>query len=408
MNTRRGSYEVKKYMFILTSVVVTFIAIVVFFNNNYINKQKQEYIDIIGSVTAKAVELDPSLEKELIPLITKDISNEDKLKGESFLKEYGITNTLNSSLFPNYNKNNSIIFITVVFAISLVIFNYVQLTYIFKKIKRLTLAANKILDDEYSILITEGTEGDLSKLSLAFSNVRSIIKNNLFTMEKEKKYLVEVLQNTSHQLKTRISTMLIYNDILLNRKLTEEQRENFTIENGKQINKMSEIIFCILKLAKLDASTIEFQKSNRSLNQTIEEVVSEVESLAKEKKIKLEINKNDKINMYHDSFWIQEAITNIIKNAVDHTPVEGHIYLSLIDNPAYYKIIIKDTGTGINQEDIPNIFNRFYKAKNSNKSDSIGIGLAISKAIIEDHNGYIDVNSELGIGTSFNIIFLKE
>ncbi|MBW6411596.1 HAMP domain-containing histidine kinase [Clostridium sp. YB-6] len=347
------------------------------------------------------------MEKDLIPLVSKKITVEEKLKGAELLRKYGITSKLNRDLFPNYTQNFGIIFSSVFFAIILLVFNYLQFSYFFNKIRKLTLAANKILDKEYSILINEDTEGDFAKLSIAFNKVRSIIRNNINTIEKEKIYLVEVLQNISHQLKTRLSTMLLYNDILLNRKLTEEQRQNFIEDNGKQLSKMNEIIHSILKLAKLDASAIEFYKKEHNLNKTIEEVVFTLKSFAAEKELEINLINNDSIDFLHDKLWIQEAITNIVKNAIDHTKPKGIIDISLINNPAYYRIIIKDTGEGIEQEEIVNIFKRFHKIKHSNKSDSVGIGLAISKSIIEGHNGYIDVKSEKGIGTSFNITFMK-
>lgn len=399
--------EVKKSTLILSIFLIFFIGIQGLLYLNYMNNQKQVYINVVGSVIATAVELEPHMEKELIPLVSKSITNEDKLKGAEFLRKYGITSALSKSLFPNYSKDYGIIVISIAFAIIVLAFNYIQFGYFFKKIRRLTLAANKILDEEYSVLINEDIEGDFAKLSVAFTNVRSIIRNNLITIEEEKVYLVELIQNISHQLKTRLSTMLLYNDILLNRQLTEEQRKHFIEDNGKQLKIMNEIIHSILKLAKLDASAIEFYKKDRDLNKTIEEVVFTLKSLAKEKDIDINIINNDSIDFIHDKLWIQEAITNIIKNAIDHTPSKGTIGVTLVDNPAYYRIVIKDTGEGISETDIPYIFKRFYKAKNSSKSDSVGIGLAISKTIIEGHNGYIDVKSEKGVGTSFNITFMK-
>lgn len=399
--------EVKKSTLVLTLVLTLLIVIQGFLYINYENKQKQLYIDVAGSVIARAVELNPEMEKELVPLVTKEITAKDKEKGAEFLRKYGITNRLSKSLFPNYSENYGIILINIGIAIILLGFNYFQYSYFFRKIRRLTLAANKILDEEYGIIIADNTEGDFGKLSLAFTNVRNIIKNNLNTIEREKVYLVELLQNISHQLKTRLSTMLLYNDILLNRQLTEEQRKHFVEENGKQLQKMSEIVHSILKLAKLDASAVEFYKKDNDLNKTLKEVVFTLKGVAEDKGIELILKDNSKVTMIHDKFWIQEAVTNIIKNAIDHTPAKGRIEVALIDNPAFRRIIIKDTGEGISSEDIPNIFNRFYKAKDSKKSDSVGIGLAISKTIVEGHNGYLDVESEKGRGTSFILTFMK-
>ncbi|GAA0706583.1 HAMP domain-containing sensor histidine kinase [Paraclostridium ghonii] len=399
--------EVKKSTIILTLLLTTFMILQVFMYKSYIENQKQDYIDIIGSMISRTVEFDPKLEKELIPLVTRDISDKDKEKGQIILKQYGVTGDLNRSLFPNLNNKYGMLILSFVLVCLLILLNYIQNVYFFNKIRKMTLAANKILDDDYTSLINEDKEGDFAKLAVAFSNVRSIIKNNISSTQKEKQYLVELLQNISHQLKTKLATMILYNDILLNRKITEEQRIKFLQDNSLQLDNMNVMIQNILKLAKLDANTIEFCKKEESLNQTIKEVLYSLKEVANVRNVKLEINEFEQISFQQDKFWIKEAFNNIIKNCIEHTPEDGIVKVYLLNNPAYYRVIIEDSGEGIDQSDIANIFNRFYKTKTSNKKDSVGIGLSISKSIIESHNGYIDVKSRKGIGTRFIITFIK-
>lgn len=407
MNKIFVNSEVKKSTIILTSLLTIFIIIQGLLYVVYTNNQKQDYIDIVGSMVSKTIALNPELEKELIPLIIKNISNEDKEAGQIILQEYGIASTLNNNLFPNLRNNYGIFIVSVVLSLLLLILNYIQYNYFFKKVRNISLAANKILDDDYSVLINEDKEGDFSKLALAFSNVRSIIRNNISTTQKEKQYLVELLQNISHQLKTKLATIMLYNDILLNRKLTEEQRVQFLEDNRIQLDNMNMMIQNILKLARLDANAIEFYKKEDNLNKTIEEVVYTFKDFADDANIELSLNNDEQISFLHDKFWIQEAFSNIIKNSIEHTPQNGKVKIYLYDNPAYSRVIIKDMGKGIAQEDVANIFKRFYKNKSSNKKDSVGIGLAISKSIIESHNGYIDIKSAKGEGTSFFITFMK-
>ncbi|WP_346896965.1 HAMP domain-containing sensor histidine kinase [Clostridium sp. UBA7503] len=401
------NYEVKISTIILSSLLIIFLIVQGMFFISYRNNQKQDYIDIIGSVISKAIEIDPKLEKELIPLVTKDITEEDKGKGTKVLDEYGVTVDLSNSIFPNIQKNNGAIIVTIVFSFALLILNYIQYNIYFKKVRSLTLASNKIIEDDYSIVVKENNEGDFAKLSLAFSNIRRIIKNNITSTQQEKEHLVELLQNISHQFKTRISTMLLYNDILLNRKLTEEQRVNFLKDNYRQLGKLNEMIQNILKLAKLDASAIEFYKRDDNLNKTLEEVIESLNPLAKDNNINLSLKLNNNIIFKHDRFWMQEALTNIIKNCIEHTLSNGEVKIELTETPIYYKITVEDSGEGIEGDEIPKIFSRFYKAKNSRKKDSVGIGLAISKSIVEGQEGYIDVKSQKGKGTTFIITFMK-
>lgn len=399
--------EVKKSTIILTLLLTIFMILQVFMYKSYIENQKQDYIDIIGSMISRTGELDPGLEKELIPLVTRNISDKDKEKGQIILKQYGVTGDLNRSLFPNLNNKYGMLILSFVLVCLLILLNYIQNVYFFNKIRKMTLAANKILDDDYTSLINEDKEGDFAKLAVAFSNVRSIIKNNISSTQKEKQYLVELLQNISHQLKTKLATMILYNDILLNRKITEEQRIKFLQDNSIQLDNMNLMIQNILKLAKLDANTIEFCKKEESLNQTIKEVLYSLKEVANVRNVKLQINEFEQISLQQDKFWIKEAFNNIIKNCIEHTPEDGIVKVYLLNNPVYYRVTIEDSGEGIDQSDIANIFNRFYKTKTSNKKDSVGIGLSISKSIIESHNGYIDVKSRKGIGTSFIITFMK-
>ncbi len=399
--------EIKKSTIILTLILTLFMSLQLWMYNDYIKKQKQDYIGIVGSIISKTVSVDPNLESKIISIVTQNISEKDKESGREILKQYGITDKLSSNLFPNITDNYNVIILSLILSVLLIILNYIQYIYFFKKVRNLTLAANKILDDDYAHIINEDKEGDFSKLAVEFSNVRRIIKNNISNTQKEKEYLVELLQNISHQLKTKLATMILYNDILLNRKITEEQKIKFLNDNRIQLNNMNVMIQSILKLAKLDTNTVEFCKKEQSLNQTVKEVVYNFEEFAKEKDVKLELNNCDNIILNQDKFWLKEAFNNILKNGIEHTPKGGSVKVNLISNSVFYKVIIQDTGEGIEQSEIRKIFNRFYKNSTSSKRDSVGIGVAISKSIIESHNGYIDVSSEKGVGTTFSITFMK-
>ncbi|KOF56055.1 hypothetical protein AGR56_03570 [Clostridium sp. DMHC 10] len=169
---------------------------------------------------------------------------------------------------------------------------------------------------------------------------------------------------------------------------------------------MDWLIKSILKLARLDARAIEFSKESISLNETIENSIDALREKAGEAKVSVIFKKTDDINFEHDRRWMEEAFINIIKNDIEHTPGGGEIKIDIIENSIYVRIEIVDTGEGISKADLPNVFKRFYKAKNSS-SNSVGIGLSLSKSIIEAHNGIIEVQSKLKIGSKFIITFLK-
>ncbi len=404
--------ELKISSFILLFTVALFLIITSIVLKSYTDNLKRDYTRSLGAVTARIIEKNPELEGEIVPLITKEISKEEADKGEDILKQYGITKDLENELFPYINKisfqNKAfIICIFTILAFILFIFNYIQYGYFYSRIRRLTLAAKKVVDGNYDIVINENKEGDFSKLAVSFNSMREIIRNNISQLKKEKQFLVDLLSDISHQLKTPLSSMIVYNDIMLSKELDKEQRQTFLLSNQNQLNRMNWLIQSILKLAKLDARAIELRKEKQSLNETVEEAIDALDSKASENNVKIIRKDNYDIYLEHDRLWLEEALINIIKNGIEHTPSGGTISIDLIENPVYRRIIIEDTGEGIEEKDLPNIFKRFYKAKTSRKTDSVGIGLALAKSIVEAHNGLIEAQSKIGLGTKFTITFLK-
>lgn len=388
--------------FIFTSLIIK--------NNN--DSLKASYSKNIGAVAMRIIEKNPDAEKDIVPLLTKGISREEVEKGESFIRQYGLSRDLEDSLFPYVGEVNSkeiiaLAFIFVILACLLFIANYIQYGYFYKRIRKLTIGAGRVVEGDYDISISEDKEGDLSKLAYSFNSMRNVIRNNISELEKEKKFLVDLLSDISHQLKTPLSSMIVYNDIMLSKELTKEQRETFLLSNKNQLYRMNWLIRNILKLAKLDAKAIVLNKEEQSLNETIQESIYSLEGKADESNIKITFNEKEKVEFYHDRLWLEEALNNIIKNGIEHTASGGKINIDLTETPVYKRIVIEDNGEGIRKEDLPNIFKRFYKAKTSKKSDSIGIGLALSKSIVEAHGGIIEVQSRLGEGTKFIITFLK-
>ena len=373
---------------------------------------KDDYIKSLGAIAVRVVGKNPKMEKEIIPIITKEVSSEEATKGKSFLKQYGLTKDLEDELFPYVGetiiKNNySTIIIFIIMAALLFTLNYFQYSFFYKRIRRLTLAASKVVDGNYDIAINENKEGDFSKLAISFNSMSEIIRSNLSDLRGEKQFLVDLLSDISHQLKTPLSSVILYNDIMVNKELSRNQNETFLLNNQNQLEKMNWLIKNLLKLAKLDAKAIEIIKVKQSLNETLLDSIDALESKAIECQVKIIFNEKEEIGFDHDRLWLQEALTNIIKNGIEHTSSGGIINLELMENQLYTRIIIEDTGEGITELDLPNIFKRFYKAKTSKKSESIGIGLALAKSIIEAHNGIIEVRSTVDIGTKFTITFIK-
>lgn len=412
MNRYFSNPELKISSAALFLLIIVFMGITSLIMKTYYDGLKADYVETIGAVTAKIIEKDPELESEIIPLITKEASQEEIIKGEAILREYGLTKNLESTLFPymkntNTKNNYYIVSMFIFMGIIFIILNYFQYRFFYKKIRTVTLGARKVTEGDYNITINENNEGDLSKLAVSFNLMKEVITSNIYKLKDEKQFLVDLLSDISHQLKTPLASMIVYNDIMLTKELSKEQNETFLINNKNQLHRMEWLIKQILKLAKLDARAIELNKENQSLNETIRESIDIFQDRAKEQDITIAFEEEKEIYFYHDRLWMEEALNNIIKNGIEHSKNGGKINIEIKDIPIYTRIIITDNGEGIKEEDLPNVFKRFYKTKTSKKNDSIGIGLALSKSILQLHNSVIEVQSQIGLGTRFTITFLK-
>ncbi|MFR4766803.1 MAG: sensor histidine kinase [Paraclostridium sordellii] len=163
----------------------------------------------------------------------------------------------------------------------------------------------------------------------------------------------------------------------------------------------------MLKLSKVEAKVIDFKHEKVNIKELVKRAIQPSLIPIELKNIQLSIIGEDNINYEGDIDWSCEALVNIIKNCVEHTPKNGNLKINYEENLLYCEITIKDSGEGIDKKDLPHIFKRFYKGKSSSKEDSVGIGLAMAKSIIESQNGDIYVKSEKGKGAEFHIIFHK-
>ena len=223
---------------------------------------------------------------------------------------------------------------------------------------------------------------------------------------KDKKELKKSIDDISHQLKTPLTSILINIDnITDNQNIDNETREKFIREIKRETYNIKSLVETLLKLSKFDVNTIEFYNKKIKIEDLVNNSVQKVSTLADLKNIKINISGNLEETIICDMNWQIEAISNIIKNGIEHSKEDSKIDIKTETNNIYTKIEITNYGNKIDEEDQKHIFERFYKGKNS-KEDSIGIGLALSKSIIETNNGRISVNSN-DKKTSFIIKFFS-
>ncbi len=223
----------------------------------------------------------------------------------------------------------------------------------------------------------------------------------------DKKKLANYLSDISHQLRTPLLSLTISVDSLLKDDIKLEEKDRQLLYNiSKQLDKMRWLVESLLKMAQLDTKTVKLKKEQISIQEVLQAALQNLEILLEIKNQTIKIQENQSITITGDFKWTTEAFINILKNASEHSENETEIYVYCKENPLFAEIIIQDKGCGISKEDLPHIFDRFYKGKNANV-DSFGIGLSLAKDIIIAQNGEIQVESEIEQGTKFIIRFPK-
>ena len=274
----------------------------------------------------------------------------------------------------------------------------------YKKIEQLNDYLVRVLADNEDDEILDQEEGELSILKTNIYKTTSTLKFQKELLTDDKKNLAAAIADISHQLKTPLTSMMVMNDLLVDEQ-DENKRTEFLQTQSSQLNRMNWLIQTLLKLSKLDAGTIVLKKEDVSSKELIEEAVKPFGIQFDLRNIRFKSDISD-LNIRCDKNWTVEAIQNIIKNCIEHMDDGGELSVEMVDTNIFTQLTIKDTGCGIAKEDIPHIFERFYKGKNAGK-DSVGIGLALSKSIIEGEQGEITVESTEGVGTKFIIRFYK-
>lgn len=393
---------------LLTNIVIVLLFIIIFvvvikMQNKVYSKIVNEKInDIINNVMEKY----PEVKEEDI---LKIINNRDD-SSENILEKYGYDDELSyiKELRENINKNliNTAVLIGIFGIASLSIFmRYVLIQE--KELKEINEYIKEVNNKNYSLKIEDNKDGELSRLRNELYKTTVILREAAENSEEEKEKLSIAIADISHQLKTPLTSIRIMLDnISDNPDMPQEIREDFIQNISKQVEHMSSLVISLLKIAKFDAGTIKMENEEIDAKKLIDSVINNLAILIEIKEIEVITKIDEKAIFIADYKWQQEALTNILKNAIEHSQPKSNIYIIVENTSIFLKIKIKDEGQGIEQKDLKHIFERFYRAKNCNE-DSIGIGLSLAKTIIEQNNGYIKATSEVGKGTLFEIKYIK-
>ena len=395
--------HLKKFLLISIIPIIVFLIIGnIFFFYQY-HSYTQNYNNKIATLVNLLDKEYPDIDRnELISIFNSD----DKVS-EDIFSRYGIdiqNESIiieNDRLFSGFIIVYNILFVGLALSIILLYLKHEKDQN--KEIKKIARCIEEINKKNYSINIDENSEDELSILKNELYKITIMLKEDAENSKKDKLKLKDSLSDISHQLKTPLTSInIMLDNILDNPDMDSNTKEKFIQNIKREITNISSLVGEILKLSKFDASVIKFEEQQVFIDDIVKNAISNVEMMAELKNINIEVNNRDNIKLVCDAKWQIEAITNILKNCIEHSKDDSTITIDIDSNKIYKQITIKDNGEGIDEKDLPHIFERFYKGKNSSK-DSVGIGLALAKTIIEKDNGSIKVNSKKGKQTTFVI-----
>lgn len=372
------NYTILFVITVMLCVGVSFISVNIIKDKVVENNQA-----IIGSILSQH----PNLENNIVGIITQGKSKDDISLGKEILKKYSYDKNIRlnnepiirGSIKEVFSINLLSIFVLFI-SVLILVMHYFKTIY--SDIKDMTDYVYHSSEGKKFEMKNKNQEGQIGLLKTEILKMTNILKEKVELLSKEKIFLNDTISDISHQLKTPMTSLIILNDLMYD-DLPEESKIEFLEKIKSQLNRMEWLIKSMLKLSKVEAKVINFKNEKVNVKKLIKMSIQPSLIPIELKNIKVNINGDSEAIFLGDMNWSIEALVNIIKNCVEHTFSSGSLDISYEENSLYTEIVIKDSGEGIDKKDLPHIFKRFYKGKSSSKEDSVGIGLAMAKSIIE-------------------------
>lgn len=295
-------------------------------------------------------------------------------------------------------------------AVLMILFAFTALYWYFRgQSKTMNEAIEQIqeyISGNRNVHIEYDDEGDLYRLFHEVNSLVAILNAHAENEGRAKIFMKDTISDISHQLKTPLAALNIYNGLIQQEANDSPELKDFTLLSEQELDRIESLVQNLLKITKLDAGTITLEKSLHYVADMMEYVKKHFAYQVQQQEKSLIFSGDDEVTLVCDQTWLVEVVSNLVKNAMDHTKPGATICVSWRTFASVVQIIVSDNGSGIHPEDLPYIFKRFYRSRFSKDTQGIGLGLPLAKAIIEEHNGTIEVDSTLGVGTTFTINFL--
>lgn len=407
------NYEIK---IITTSLIIAFVifsSLFLFIIDRWFQESSVKYARQNIALAGAILKSNPELEEKIIPIVTKGNVEQFYEEGSEILAKYYYTDTISAIKNPlleiRYREFKIVCIGVFMFFLFIILFIVLKgISPLYKNLRYLSNIADNMVEGNFKNKMIYLNEGDLSIFYNKFTDMGERLESALEQLKEERINLKNIISDISHQLKTPLAALITYNDIIKNQNIeVNDERNRFIDLSSEQLDRMEWLITILLKYARLEGNVVQYNKSISSLKNTIYIAIEPLKVKALEKHQNIIVESFGEGIYWHDEKWIAEALSNIIKNAIEHTGAYGEINIKLEETPVSISISIKDNGEGIEKNELKKIFRRFYKGQNSINPTSIGIGLSLSKKIVEAHDGSIVADSKIGKGSTFLITFLK-
>lgn len=262
---------------------------------------------------------------------------------------------------------------------------------------------DSFISQDKEIILETNKDTLLSKIQNKFKYMIEIMENKNRRYLEEKDNIKSLISDISHQIKTPIANISMYNETLINRELDRDKQIIFLENMQNQVNKLEWLVKSLIKMSRLESGMIALEIEKHRISDTIANALSGIYLKSEEKNISINVDIDEKLELYHDKKWTSEAIFNIVENSVKYTKDNGSINLKIDKMELFTKISIIDNGIGIDEYEINNVFKRFYRSSDVSNTEGVGVGLYLAREIINKQSGYIKVESKKGVGTSFYV-----
>lgn len=363
-------------------------------------------LSIIGQLAVRH----PELNMELARAYTRQATAEEMAAGAQAARQFGYDETLPLQLNRDMNqllRRGSLGLLAVILLLSGTLL--AAAVYTFRPLYRLaadyTFLAGRIMEGDFKTEWTRPAEGVFSQLAHQFQLMSDRLEHTLERLQEEKRSMKKLLSDISHQLKTPLAALQMFTELAQEDDLAQEKRKDFLAKGEAQIGRMEWLIRQLLTVARMEAGATKLNLGNHSLVETVREAVEPMLQQAgqSEVEVRFRYEADRTYHCLHDPAWLGEAVGNLVKNGIEHTPAGGLVEILLEETSVLSRILIRDNGEGIPPGELPQLFERFHRVNTSSPGGGTGIGLSLSKAIVEQHGGFISVRSSPGAGSTFTV-----